>query len=334
MGVEVEFAESSPLQLRTVPILTFTGEALLVWGGFVAGLWYFADGAHYDLASGSWSRLPDGPLAGRVRAATAWTGSELLIAGGAGANWAVFADGAAFDPSHWVWRPLPPLPDGGRRLSTSCWTGDRLVIFGGYDPDGTPAPAVIALDPTASEWEARAFDPIGRNPTPAVVWDGTRCIAWGGYEPDSVRPSLYDPQRDEWRVGAPAPLQPRVGHIAIPIAGRVLVWGGEVHDRGFADGAWYNPTADTWEPIAPAPAAKPHARAVVIARQLVVFGGNVSDRDVNILTYHLDYDRWDEANVPFWPGSGNAVATLSPERVAVWSGFERNPSDLAFLIPT
>lgn len=330
MGLQIEFATPSPLMLRNVPVLAFTGDELVVWGGFAGGMLFFDDGARYQLASDSWELLPAAPLTGRIRGAAAWTGSELLVAGGKDRE-RTFADGAAYDPSGGTWRTLPTMPDSGRREATSCWTDDRLIVFGGYDSDGNPASTVLALDPDGSDWVTLAFDPIERNVTPSVAWTGRHCVAWGGYQPHAIQPTVYDPGTDRWRIGAPAPLEPRVGHLAVPIGGRVLIWGGEYHDRGFIDGAWYDPADDRWDPIAQAPAAMPYARGVMVAGHLIVFGGHVSGRDANILTYDTTGDRWNEADVPFWPGGGNAAASLAPDRAAVWTGFQRNQTDLAIL---
>src|SRR5918992_2227673 len=90
----IDFLPGSPLSRRYVPVFACTGDALVVWGGFVPGLCYFRDGARYELGSGEWTVMPEAPLAARVPAASAWTGRELCIVGGAGDNWAVLADGA------------------------------------------------------------------------------------------------------------------------------------------------------------------------------------------------------------------------------------------------
>jgi hypothetical protein len=55
----------------------------------------------------------------------------------------------------------------------------------------------------------------------------------------------------------------------------MIVWGGFREGGGtLADGARYNPTTDTWTPLAPAPLeGRADPTAVWTGREMIVFGG-------------------------------------------------------------
>ena len=69
----------------------WTSRDLLVWGGFDTAPQ--ADGALYNPADNTWTRVPAGPLAPRQGQAMVWTGQQLLLWGGQGAG-GKLADGA------------------------------------------------------------------------------------------------------------------------------------------------------------------------------------------------------------------------------------------------
>jgi len=89
-----------------------------------------------------------------------------------------------------------------------------------------------------------------------AVWDGIEMLVWGGggpvgYVRDGGR---YNPLTDTWRpistVGAPSL---RGDHLAVWTGKEMIVWGGNDpssrSNAGLADGARYDPVADTWRPV-------------------------------------------------------------------------------------
>ena len=94
----------------------------------------------------------------------------------------------------------------------------------------------------------------------SAVWTGDEMIVWGGRH--GRRPlangAAYDPRTRRWRRIAAGPLSARGDHTALWTGREMVVWGGSRPlSRGrahvLADGAAYDPSADRWRRLAPAP---------------------------------------------------------------------------------
>ncbi len=187
----------------------------------------------HELARGRWGRLPAAPIPDRDDPVGVWTGRELLVWGGQSGphDAVVHGDGAAYDPVRRVWRELPSAPLTPRTAAAAVWTGRELIVWGGYDP----------------------LDSGGLH----VAGDG----------------AAYDPARQAWRRLPPAPLSARADATAVWTGREVLVVGGipavrTDQDRGFTDGAAYDPARDTWRRLAPSP----QPRGSLMAQHLVWTG--------------------------------------------------------------
>lgn len=125
------------------------------------------------LTQGTWTPLPDLPLAPRADAVTGWTGTEALVVGGfltkCPANVActvadaIARDGAAYSPQTNSWRRIADPPVGIASHFRSTMIGDNLVIFDGgvgwyaYDASDdawrrlpSPRQSVVGTGPLAS----------------------------------------------------------------------------------------------------------------------------------------------------------------------------------------
>ncbi len=114
----------------------WTGEELIVWGGFYydGSYNYRNDGGRYRPATDTWLPLStNGAPSGRRWATAVWTGSEMIIWGG-DVNGAV-RNGSAYDLLQNAWTELTLLPGApAERLGHSAvWTGSEMLIFGGTD---------------------------------------------------------------------------------------------------------------------------------------------------------------------------------------------------------
>jgi N-acetylneuraminic acid mutarotase len=165
------------------------------------------------------------PRGSRTGHSALWTGERLLIWGGeyvgAGGFTTRYGDGGQYDPGSDSWLPISTT--GGPRARahhTAVWTGRSMLVWGGAGA-GAPRAGYYVVPP----------EPLG---------DGFR----------------YDPGADVWtpisKVGAPTP---RFRHTAVWTGEEMLVWGGHADQFGtrLADGARYDPVADSWSPISPAP---------------------------------------------------------------------------------
>jgi hypothetical protein len=110
-----------------------------------------------------------------------------------------------------------------------------------------------------------------------------------------------------WRRVADAPLSPRSDALLVWTGDEVLVIGGDQNppcppnancmagEPALRDGAAFDPTTNTWRPIADAP------EPISWGSDAVAAGGAVYLHEVNgdrILRYRVDEDRWDEIDPP------------------------------------
>jgi N-acetylneuraminic acid mutarotase len=121
----------------------WTGEVMLVWGGFSRSAscnpCSHEDGAAYDLNNDSWTLMSPSPLSGRGAHRAVWTGREMLVWGGF--NTTELNDGATYNPESDTWAQLPRSPLLPRQGQAMAWTGDQAVIWGGHGPHGEGAGA-------------------------------------------------------------------------------------------------------------------------------------------------------------------------------------------------
>jgi hypothetical protein len=167
-----------------------------------------------QLLAGRWSLIPMAPIVPRGDAAEVWTGKELIVWGGnAGSHGTrLFGDGAAYDPVTHRWRLLPTSPLTPRDGASAVWTGTEMVVFGGYVSDSPGAFRV------------------------------------------SKEAAAYDPTNNRWTMLPPAPISARAYAIGMWTGRVVLVLGGQpailsAVDRGYSDGATFDPTSDTWSRV-------------------------------------------------------------------------------------
>jgi hypothetical protein len=199
----------SPLSWRSDAASAWTGEELLIWGGWtgeccVPSEMFLDDGAAFDPATGRWRRLADSPLQERAPFSV-WTGEELIVWGSTGRELHL-RDGAAYDPSTDSWRPIVAAP---LELTdaTTVWTGREMIVFGssldGNNRSDTETAVGVAYDPDTGTWRELAPSPLSPQAHTAG-WPGKgEMIAWD-YEHGTA---AYDTEADAWRELARVPLR-------------------------------------------------------------------------------------------------------------------------------
>ncbi len=131
---------------RNLHSVVWTGQKMLVWGGYSGGT-YLGDGAAYDPVADSWSplSLANAPSARHGHSAV-WTGQEMLIFGGETTS-GTCANGAAYNPTTDSWRTLTtagaPLARSG---AAAAWSGTQFLVFAGLS-GGQPLAALQLLNP-------------------------------------------------------------------------------------------------------------------------------------------------------------------------------------------
>jgi N-acetylneuraminic acid mutarotase len=319
----------APLAGREGHTATWTGQELLVWGGYGSGAVVgnataLADGAAYDPGSDTWRPLPDAPIGGRFDHTAVWTGGELLVWGGSDDSVHAPASGAAYDPASDTWRQLPDAPIKGRTGHSAVWTGRELLLWGGEFrfeyADGA------AYDPESDTWRVLAGAPLAARSHHAAAWTGTEMVVWGGYATTdgyALAPlgAAYNPVTDAWRAVPDGPLDGRSDHSATWTGREVVVWGGVGSgDDGtsafFSDGAIYDPATDVWRavPRAPLQGRFGHTAVATVGR-VVIWGGLTPSWVADGAVYGVREDRWESM-------AGAAPLSSASRYPGTWTGRE------------
>jgi ankyrin repeat protein/N-acetylneuraminic acid mutarotase len=166
---------------------------------------------------------------------------------------------------------------------------DPELLNAGYHRDRS------ARTRKAECWEQRTrTDLSGRGGN--TIWTGTDMIEFGGEGMGTSfgDGALYSLAKDTW-AALPQKGEPssRSGHAMVWTGKEMIVWGGfggvwgndTIHD----DGARYNPSSDTWKPMATknAPSARLDFPAVWTGREMLLWGG-FTDTHSRYQGYHAD----------------------------------------------
>jgi len=199
-----------PLSPRSNAAVAWTGEELLIWGGFTGtdcclpSEMFLDDGAAFDPDTGRWRRLAEGPLEERAPFSV-WTGEELIVWGSTGRE-LYLRDGAAYDPSSDSWRAIAEAPLA-LTDATTVWTGAEMIVFGssldGNNRSETKTAIGVAYDPETDTWRELAPSPLSPQAHTAGWPASGEMIAWD-YEHGTA---AYDPRTDAWRQLGDVPLR-------------------------------------------------------------------------------------------------------------------------------
>jgi hypothetical protein len=288
----------SPLSARVGEVVAWSGEDLLVWGGFVPQHLDLSepprgDGALYDLAADRWTPLPPSPLAAGGGAAV-WTGDVFVVVRSgppsdgppaatfgpatmswqsidgepvealAGAAWTgreviVQPGNRAWDPGRQTWRALPPRP-GSAEPSDVVWTGDRLVVAGASSVPSASGWSLVAYDPVENRWHHLPEPPFPTDGMAGTGWSGRELVVVGW----SRQAAALDPVRMTWSALPSLPGHQVKCRPGITMAGTDLLAG----LCGFS--ATLSPGSSYLEPV-----RSPRAVAFSVTTPLVSTGSEV-----------------------------------------------------------
>lgn len=219
---------ASPLEARAEAGSAWTGQEIIIWGGY--GEWpkVHADGAAYDPHTDKWRMLPQAPLSPAAPVATVWTGEEVLVWGSIDRSTGS-TEGAAYNPATNEWRKLPDAPRV-INLGAAVWTdgspehAHEMVIVGAEldnrnDSDLDHAVG-IAYDPEMDEWRELPQVPLSPQAT-TIAWVNEKLIAWD-YALDAAE---YDRVTNEWSELPQVPLRGSECYpTSAPIGSSVVAW--------------------------------------------------------------------------------------------------------------
>ncbi len=186
----------SPLEGRSGSAFAWTGQELLIWGGWDGGFRdppFFGDGAAYDPVAGTWRMLPAAPIDARA-AFSVWTGEELIVWGSTDRG-ARRLDGAAYNPATNAWRTIADAPTRHHRRvgGLDRRRDDRLRCRAGRQQPRRDADQRSGSPTTRTSDSWRELPPSDLSPqamTPS--WLDDELIAWD-YDQASA---AYDPIDD------------------------------------------------------------------------------------------------------------------------------------------
>jgi N-acetylneuraminic acid mutarotase len=144
----------------------------------------------------------------------------------------------------------------------------------------------------------------------------------GGFQAVSNVPTsevqVYDLQRHEWSTASPLP-NPRGGHVAIVLDGKIHLLGGGNSVSTLADHSQYDPATDTWIELAPLPRAEGSPAAVVVDGKIYVIGGRSGTSDFgDVYIYDPATDTWSTG--PSIEPRGTAGAVLYCDGIYLFGG--------------
>jgi hypothetical protein len=239
----------SPLTARAeAAAAPLSDDAVAVWGGIGPDGRPLGDGAILRLDPLGWEPIPPAPIPPRADPSLAAADGTLVIWGGRGRN-----DGARYDPARNSWRELPQPPLEPRVNHVLHTIGASLLVWGG--DDGSPAPPGpqpyldgAALELASATWSRTAPFPLPPRAFPSRVWCGDHLVVWGGVDKVADAALGRAPTRPGQLPASPSPAAER------------------------RDAALYDPKADAWSVLPPAPELSGPSRAVA-ARGGVLFVG-------------------------------------------------------------
>ncbi len=290
--------DPGPLTPRWRPIVSWTGEELIVYGGRQDDYpQRLTDGAVFDPSTGAWRLMPEPP-----------EGTGSTVGGWVEENMVVLSDDVtmAFDPRTMSWTPIAGGVPG---VTDVVYDGERFVAWG---------EGAFALDDGSDSWTEI-------KPLPEDLDDSQRTLrategrvyALGAWETTCREFLQWRLDGDRW-VSLPERPPPPSEHApcnfprdSAVVAGNLLRWENREHYA-----ALYDAATDRWRPVPPPPIGECEGGSgfVRLDNRLLVYScGSAAILDLGTF-------RWRELGVPGWIYDGNAVWTGT--EVLAWSGSE------------
>ncbi|MBA3455033.1 MAG: hypothetical protein H0T42_18230 [Deltaproteobacteria bacterium] len=263
--------------------VTSLGQRVIVVGGFdqstAQGLRITPEVISLDLLTGTWSSLPDAPVAW-THPNVAAASSTLYVLGGHDTT-TFLARGDSFaldlglpDPQ---WRPIAPMPDGMERGAAAVVSmPPHIYLLGGASTSEALA-TCLDYDFSTDTWSELPPLPSPRSHAAAMrLEDGTLIVAGGLSSLDSSRP-LGDVwalplHATEWEPLAPM-RRARGGCAYGTVFGHLICAGGEAGTGAVETVESYASNTDVWTTQDDMPEPRAGTRGTVIGGRLYIPGG-------------------------------------------------------------
>jgi hypothetical protein len=304
---------------RLDPHAVWTGERMLVWGGYAGGNFFLEDGGAYDPATDRWTPIDPQGAPHLSKSHAVWTGDRLLVRGGLPtSNGLVYS----YDPEADRWSSTRPAGAPATMIADSTvWTGSELIVWGGISIDGDETDAGWAYDPASGQ--VRTLTVTGAlSPRSGhlAFWTGREMLVYGGRTEDTSWArdgARYLPEDDRWLpIAQGGPGAPDAGVWA---GDRAFVWG---HDGTL----WsYQLAVDRWTPhdLPPALTTRIGVSLVWTGDKLIVWGGRMYQQDDDGVgaVYDPVQDSWQLMPTERAPeGRADHAAVWTGDELIVWGG--------------
>ena len=192
-----------------------------------------------------------------------------------------------------LWTKEPPMliPRSAHAVVNS---ESAIYVLAGTDDHGKPVLEVEKFD--GKQWTAETILPgQGLNaPTASIVDDKLYVV--GGFEAVTNIPTddvqVYNLKTKQWSKASPLP-NPRGGHVAVVLNGKIHLFGGGNSQSTLADHSEYDPVTNKWRDLAPLPRSEGSPAAVVVNGKIYVIGGRSGFLDFGeVYIYDPAADTW------------------------------------------
>ncbi|TDG13332.1 hypothetical protein E2F43_07250 [Seongchinamella unica] len=267
----------------------------------------------------------DMPVGGAVRASCTVNG-KLYVFGGGWETGSPLDSTQEYDPVTDTWRRRANMPTPRAWATASAFKGECYVMGG--SAGGQVEAVVEAYNPRTNSWRSRARLPEGRFSASSVTL-GKRIYMIGGSGGDRLSPFapaeasvfIYNPARNRWSAGAEMPTARRRMGVGT-VDGLIYAVGGANRMGGFEFSDTverYDPVADEWQTLDPAPAAFTSAAVVALNDYLYVFGGFAPQPLTRSFRYDPAANRWRRiADLP--EARGDTVAEKISGQIIIAGG--------------
>lgn len=279
---------------RLEPGVTALGDQLIVAGGFdtdlAAGLHITQEVDALNTLTGTWTRLPDAPVAWTHIQIAAVGGTLYLLGGLAGQQYTAEGQAFALDPGASAWRSIAPIPAGFERGSAGVVvTPPRIYLLGGASSTGALASNIyydISMDAWCPGAACTANDQLPDLPAPrshvaaARRSDGTFVVAGGlaGLSSDTAAQDTWLLPLTEQHAGGmwqTVAMMPRAhGGCAYDVVqGQLVCAGGEADTSAlpYVDG--FDLNNEVWTELPPMPVPTAGTQGAAVGQRLFVPGG-------------------------------------------------------------
>jgi N-acetylneuraminic acid mutarotase len=212
-------------------------------------------------------------------------------------------------------------------------TDTAVYALAGTGAGGSPVLEVERFD--GNEWALETTLPGNGLNAPAAAVFNERIYLIGGFNTTSNIPTdevlVYDLASKSWEMAAPLP-EPRGGHAATVLDGKIHVVGGGNSQSTLANHSVFNPNTNTWSDLAPLPQAEGSPALVAFAGKLYAIGGRSGFSDFgDVYIYDPATDMW--TNGAAIEPRGTAGAVVYCDTINLFCGesqAERQNLDVVF----